>query len=150
MVGPFAYLSGHPSYGLGVFGESESGARNYRTPGPPDPSTQLLLNPLASEFQFAEATGSRFSTLSHCLLLSMPHFPHIKSLTSHSTLNKICSRKVADSRHGEVNQFLSIYLILPAALTDMSTRKRKIMFLGSTVRSVRRSDSLTVTCKSIV
>jgi hypothetical protein len=49
-----------------------------------------------------------------------------------------------------VNEFL-IYLILPAApdpgvtqsLTEMSMRKRKIMFLGSRARPVLRADNLT-------
>jgi hypothetical protein len=41
MVGPFAYLSGHPSCGLGVSGESEAGPRNYWTPGCLGPSSRL-------------------------------------------------------------------------------------------------------------
>jgi hypothetical protein len=49
------------------------------------------------------------------------------------------------------NEFLSIYLIFPAALglgftqplTEMSTRSRKLMFLGSKVWPVRRADNLT-------
>jgi hypothetical protein len=53
-----------------------------------------------------------------------------------------------------------IYLILPAALdpgvysqplTEMSTRNRKIiMFLGSKVRLVRRTDNPTAICEPIV
>jgi hypothetical protein len=53
----------------------------------------------------------------------------------------------------------SIYLILSAALgpevytqplTEMSTRSRKIMFLGSKERPVRRADNLTAICEPIV
>jgi hypothetical protein len=50
------------------------------------------------------------------------------------------------------------YLILPAALLpgvhsaskEMSTRSRKIMFLGSRERPVRRADNLAATCEPIV
>jgi hypothetical protein len=52
----------------------------------------------------------------------------------------------------------SICLILPASLgpgvtqplSEMSTRSRKIMLLGSKVRPVRRADNLAATCKPIV
>jgi hypothetical protein len=36
------------------------------------------------------------------------------------------------------------------APTEMSTRSRKIMFLGSRARSVRRADELTAVCDPIV
>jgi hypothetical protein len=59
------------------------------------------------------------------------------------------SRKVTGSRPDEVNGFFfSIYLILPAAIDpgaysasnrNYSTLSRKIMFLGSKVRPVRRA-----------
>jgi hypothetical protein len=57
-----------------------------------------------------------------------------------------------------VKEFLSIYLILPAALGhgvySASNRneyqKQKIMFLGSRARPVRRADSLTVICEPTV
>jgi hypothetical protein len=35
-------------------------------------------------------------------------------------------------------------------LTEMSTRSRKIMFLGSRARSVRRADNPTAACEPIV
>jgi hypothetical protein len=69
------------------------------------------------------------------------------------------SRKVASSRLDEMNEFFSIYLILPAALgpgvysasnRNLSTRNRKIMFLGSRARSVRRADNLTTICEPTV
>jgi hypothetical protein len=53
----------------------------------------------------------------------------------------------------------SMYLILAAALgpgvysiylTEMSTRSRKIMFLGSKAWAMRRTDNLTVICEPIV
>jgi hypothetical protein len=51
-----------------------------------------------------------------------------------------------------------IYLIHPAVqalestqlLTEMSTRSRKLMFLGSKARPVRRADNLTAICEPIV
>jgi hypothetical protein len=54
-----------------------------------------------------------------------------------------------ETRLGQL--IFSIYLILPAAmalgfiqpLTEMSTRSRKIMFVGSKARPVRRVDNLT-------
>jgi hypothetical protein len=54
--------------------------------------------------------------------------------------------------------FFLIYLISPAALglgftqpvTQMSTRNRKVMFLGSKVRRLRRADNLTAIFESIV
>jgi hypothetical protein len=58
----------------------------------------------------------------------------------------------------EVNEFFPIYLILSAALgpgvtqplTEISTRNRKIMFLGSRARPVRRADNLGAICEPIV
>jgi hypothetical protein len=58
------------------------------------------------------------------------------------------SRMVAGSRTNEVNVFFFFNLILPAALgpgftqslTEMSTRSRKIMFLGSRARALLRAD----------
>jgi hypothetical protein len=52
----------------------------------------------------------------------------------------------------------SVYLILPVALgpelysasTEMSTRSRKIMFLGSKGRPVSRADNITAICEPIV
>jgi hypothetical protein len=54
-----------------------------------------------------------------------------------------------------MNEFFSIYLILPAALglgftqllKEMSTRSRRKMFLGSRARPVRRADNLTAMCE---
>jgi hypothetical protein len=62
------------------------------------------------------------------------------------------------SRGDEVNDFSSIYLILPATLgpgiystsNRMSTRSRKIRFLGSRTRTVRRTDNLTTICEPTV
>jgi hypothetical protein len=39
---------------------------------------------------------------------------------------------------------------LSEPLTEMSTRSRKIMFLGSRARPVRRADSLIAICEPIV
>jgi hypothetical protein len=56
-----------------------------------------------------------------------------------------------------VTEFCSYYLIIPAALglgvysvTEMNTRSRKIMFLGSRARLVRKADNLTAICKPTV
>jgi hypothetical protein len=54
--------------------------------------------------------------------------------------------------------FFSIYLILPATLgpgftqplAEMSTRSRKIMFLGSRAQPVRRADNFATICDSLV
>jgi hypothetical protein len=54
--------------------------------------------------------------------------------------------------------FFSIYLIFPdalgpevtQALTEMSTRSLKIIFLGSRRRPVRRTGNLTAICEPIV
>jgi hypothetical protein len=53
--------------------------------------------------------------------------------------------------------FFSIYLILPAPLgpgvysrTEMSTTRRKVMFVGSRARPVLRADNLTAVCEPIV
>jgi hypothetical protein len=51
----------------------------------------------------------------------------------------------------------SIYLIIPATLhmefanyqTEMSTRSRKIMLLGSRARPVRKTNNLTVICEPL-
>jgi hypothetical protein len=56
------------------------------------------------------------------------------------------------------SEVFSIYLILPAALgpgvtqnlTEMSTRSRKRMYLGSRARPACRADSLTAICEPIV
>jgi hypothetical protein len=59
------------------------------------------------------------------------------------------SRKVAGSGPDEVN--FSIYLILlTQPLTEMSTRNRKIMFLGIKVRPMRRADNLATICEPTV
>jgi hypothetical protein len=58
----------------------------------------------------------------------------------------------------EANDFLSVYLILPAALgprftqllRQMSIRRRKIIFLGSRELPVRKADNLTDICESTV
>jgi hypothetical protein len=60
-----------------------------------------------------------------------------------------------ETRLGECFFFSSIYLILPAVLspwflTEMTTRRIKIMFLGTTERPVRRADNLTAICKPTV
>jgi hypothetical protein len=71
------------------------------------------------------------------------------------------SRKVEGSKPDEVNEFFSIYLILPAALghgftqslTEMSTRSIQIMFLGGgggRARPVSRTDNLAAICEPIV
>jgi hypothetical protein len=52
-----------------------------------------------------------------------------------------------------VNDFFSIYLILPAAYSTSNKneyQKQKIMSLESKVRPVRRADRLTATCEPIV
>jgi hypothetical protein len=62
------------------------------------------------------------------------------------------------SRPDEVNELFQLTLMLPAALgpgvsqplTEMSTRSRKIMFLGSKVRPVRRADNFTANCEPTV
>jgi hypothetical protein len=62
------------------------------------------------------------------------------------------------SRPDEVNEFFPIYLTIPAALdpafaeplTQMSSKSRKIMFLGSRARPVRRADNLTAICEANV
>jgi hypothetical protein len=53
----------------------------------------------------------------------------------------LCYRKVAASRPDEVNTF---------EFTEMSTRSRKIMFLGSRERPVRRAVDLTAICEPTV
>jgi hypothetical protein len=69
------------------------------------------------------------------------------------------NRKVADSRPDEVTEYFSIHLILLDALGpgvySASNRneyqnQKKIMFLGSRTRPVRRADSLTAICEPIV
>jgi hypothetical protein len=67
-------------------------------------------------------------------------------------------RKVAGPRRNEVNEFFqfdesfqphyALGFIQP--LTEMSTRGRKIMFLGNRARPVYRVDSLTAICESTV
>jgi hypothetical protein len=62
------------------------------------------------------------------------------------------------SRTDEVNGFFSNYLTLPTSLgqgftqpvTEISTTSRKIMFLESRARPVRRADNLTAICEPIV
>jgi hypothetical protein len=56
-----------------------------------------------------------------------------------------------------INFLFSIYLMLPVVLgrgvhsaTEISTRSRYIMILGSKVRSVRRTDNLAAICGPIV
>jgi hypothetical protein len=68
------------------------------------------------------------------------------------------SRKVAGSRPDEVNEFSSIYLILMSALgpgiyltsNRNSARNKKIMFLKSRARPVRRADSFNPICEPII
>jgi hypothetical protein len=68
------------------------------------------------------------------------------------------SRKIAVARPDAVNEFFSIYLILPtalgpedySALTEMRTRSSEIMFLGSKERPVLRADNLVSICEPIV
>jgi hypothetical protein len=68
------------------------------------------------------------------------------------------SRDVVGSRPDEVN-FFSICLILPAALgpevhsasnRNEYQKQKKVMFLGSKIRSVRRADKLPAICDPIV
>jgi hypothetical protein len=62
------------------------------------------------------------------------------------------------SRPGEVNEFFSIYLILPDALgpgvhSDSNRNeyhKQKKKFLGSRERPAHRADNLTTICEPIV
>jgi hypothetical protein len=62
------------------------------------------------------------------------------------------SRKIAGSSHDEVTEFLqftsshTMALGLTQALTEMSTRSRKVMFLGSKERPAYKAD----TCERIV
>jgi hypothetical protein len=72
----------------------------------------------------------------------------------------VASRKVASLRRDGVNESFSVYRILPAApcsglgfsqpLTEMSTRNKKIVFLGSRARPVRKAYNLTAICGQIV
>jgi hypothetical protein len=63
-------------------------------------------------------------------------------------------RKIAGSIPYAMNYFF-MYLILPAALDleftqpliEMSTRNRKIMFLGSRARPMRKANNLAAVCK---
>jgi hypothetical protein len=56
-----------------------------------------------------------------------------------------------------VNVFLSVYLILPAALglrfveplTELSTRSREIVFLGAEARPTGKADNLAAVCELI-
>jgi hypothetical protein len=66
------------------------------------------------------------------------------------------SRKVMGSTPDEVFGFLSLYLILPAALgpgvysasnTKMSTRNRKKKFLGNRAQPARGADNLAAICE---
>jgi hypothetical protein len=69
---------------------------------------------------------------------------------------KSTSRKVAGSRPGEVNEYFSIYIILPATLdprvysaSNRNELQEKKMFLGSKVRTVRRAHNVTAICEPI-
>jgi hypothetical protein len=64
------------------------------------------------------------------------------------------NRKIAGSRPHEVNEFCQFNPFgrsrpwgSTQPLTEMSTRSRKIMFLGSIARPVRRADNLTAICE---
>jgi hypothetical protein len=68
-------------------------------------------------------------------------------------------RKIAVSRNGEIIEFFSNYLIHPATLGpgDQSAYNRnkyhkntKVIFLGSKVWPVRKTDNLTATFEPIV
>jgi hypothetical protein len=86
---------------------------------------------------------------------------HFNALSSHIHVHEGArgiSRKVAGSRPDEMIFFFS----LPnpsgftrswgslSLLTEMRTRSRKITFLGSRARPVRRADNLTAICEPIV
>jgi hypothetical protein len=65
------------------------------------------------------------------------------------------SRKVADSRLSEVNEFFFNFLnpygcTFTQSLTQMNTRNRQILFLWSRARPVRRVDNLAAICEPIV
>jgi hypothetical protein len=65
------------------------------------------------------------------------------------------ARKVAGSSPDEVTEFVSIYLILPAALVpgvDSASNKNEYqtMFLGSRAHPARRADNLTAICELFV
>jgi hypothetical protein len=69
----------------------------------------------------------------------------------------VTGRKVAGSRADEVNSFnlrnpssRTMALGFTQPLTEMSARSRKIMFLGSKVRPVRKADNLATICEPIV
>jgi hypothetical protein len=58
-------------------------------------------------------------------------------------------------RPDEVNEFFSIHVILlatvgPGVYSEMSTRRRKIIFMGSRAWPVRRADNLTAICEPTV
>jgi hypothetical protein len=65
------------------------------------------------------------------------------------------NRKVAGSILDKVS-FFPIYLIFPVAqgftqpLTELSTRSRILMFLGSRARQVRKTDNLAAICEPTV
>jgi hypothetical protein len=74
---------------------------------------------------------------------------------AHSALYPVTSWKVVGSSSNEVIEFFSIYLIHPAALalgftqplTEISTRNKKIMFLGSRAQTVSKADTATTICE---
>jgi hypothetical protein len=97
-----------------------------------------------------------------CLFISFSFFNFyllsIYVFATHSSVvvKALCSKPEGrrfETRWGE--WIFSIYLILPAALgpgvhsaslTEISTRSRKIMYLGSKAWPVRRADNLTAIC----
>jgi hypothetical protein len=102
-------------------------------------------------------------------LITLPSIPIETDLTLHILIAKgarggvvfkaLCYKPEVRgfwTRCGEQSSL--IYLILPAALGPggfsasykMSTRKRKMMFLGSRARPVHKADSFTAICEPIV
>jgi hypothetical protein len=110
------------------------------------PLNSFLRGPGITWHTVCWATTTKQATAQWLLLLN-------KSCSQHWRNGEQCFLQglCLSSHQGEVRWFFLIYLILPAALgpgftqplTEMSTRSRKIIFLGSKVQLVHRADNLT-------
>jgi hypothetical protein len=88
----------------------------------------------------------------------MRHFTQVRVLSSGILRNVNTTLQAGRSRVRDPMKCMK-FLNLPnpssrirftQPLTEMSTRSRKIMFLGNRMRSVRRTDSNTAICEPIV
>jgi hypothetical protein len=105
-----------------------------------------------ADFRIKRGTASFLRAQSNAASSQESYYQILRHAVAWCLRHYATSRKVAGSRLNEVNEFFSIYLILPTALGPKvySASNREMRIRISRARPVRNDDNLTAICEPTV